>query len=377
MIEKSYSDILLWLVAGLVLGAAAYLVFVQMQPVTGGVTIPPAGNATPPASNTANTAVIDVTIINPQDCPSCRSLAEVLPQLLNVTDQFNLTIGYVVNISATEGAALISKYSITKLPAMVITGNFSSSFASWWTGGPGTQESDGTLVLRDIYPPYYENGSTVGLVNGIAINAPDCPKCMNATDYFTSLEDPAVDVRFSNTNILQGNDAAAQALIAKYNITKLPVLLLSEDAQAYPLFSQYLLGLGDVNGGWFILRNVTPPYLDLQTGKVRGLVQAVLIVNSSCSNCLNASDLSAYMTVNSGVTVENSTTYEANSTAGKALIAKYRIPNIPAILYSPEASAYPGFTGLWLQRNSTIESDGWYVFRSYSLLAVPYQNVTG
>jgi len=375
MAENSYSGILLWLAAGLLVGAAAYLMFMQMQgpPAAGNTTNVSVG----PGANVTHVAVVGITIINPPDCPDCRSLAEVLPQIVNATDAFNLTIGYVANISASEGAAMISEYRVTKLPVMVLTGNFTSGFVSWWTNGPGTQESDGALVLRDIYPPYYENGSTVGLVRGVAIGAPGCPKCINASDYIRSLEDPRIDMRFSNATVLDGSDSAARTLIAEYNITKLPTLLLSDDANAYPFFSQYVLPFGEIRDGWFILRNTTPPYLDLQTGLVRGLVDTVLVVNSSCKDCFNVSDFSAYVTSTSGITVDNTTTYEADSTAGKTLIAKYNLTALPALLYSPEISAYGGFADLWLQRNSTIESDGWYVFRGYGLLRVTYQNITG
>jgi hypothetical protein len=379
MAEKTYSDVLLWLAAGLILGAIAYLIIVQTHPAVGGVTVPAANNTTVSANSTNRTAVIDITLINAPDCPACRPLGYVVPLLVNVTQELNITIGYVANLSASEGASLISKYDITKLPALVVTGNITSAFAEGWTSSLGTQESDGALVMRNLYPPYYENGSTVGVVTGIAIAAPDCPECMNASNYFQSLEDPSVDMDFANASILQEGDNAAQTLISEYNITKLPVLLLSEDVEAYPVFNQSIQPFGEITNGWFILRNVTPPYFDVETGQVRGLVDSVLVVNSSCTNCLNATGFSQYMAQEGYVTIVNTTTYEANSTAGEALIAKYNLSALPAVLYSPEAAFYPEFTKLWLQRNSTIESDGWYVFRAYNLLgapSAPYQNLT-
>lgn len=379
MAEKFDSGILLWLVAGLALGAMAGLMLMQAQPVSvphGNTTQQPSGfNASVKGTN--ETAAVDITTINPPDCPGCRSLDEVMPQLRNVLGTFNLTIGRTTNLSASEGAALISKYGITKLPAMVLTGNFSEDFASRWVGsGLGTRENDGALVLRDIYPPYYENGRAVGIVEGIAIDAQGCPDCTNASEYFRSLEDSSGDdMRFSSTTALQENDTAAQALIAKYNITKLPVLLLSDDARAYPPFNQTILPFGDISGGWFVLRNVTPPYLDLQDGKVHGLVEAIFIVNSSCTQCFNVTDMSGSIT--QYMVVANTTVYEADSSAAKALIAKYDITRIPAILYSPAIADYSGFGSLWLARNSTIEKDGWYVFRSHDALGLAYQNVTG
>ncbi|MDD5340678.1 MAG: hypothetical protein PHV13_05540 [Candidatus ainarchaeum sp.] len=370
MAEKICSGILPWLAAGLILGMAVSLLFLQQA-------VPVAPAPAPQANWTKEAAGIEILLINPQDCPACRPLDQVLPQLEEVAAGMNLTVSSARNASAAEGAALIAKYNITRLPSMVVTGNYSAEFASDWTGGAGTKESDGALVLRNIYPPYYENGKVVGVVRGTVIAAPNCTACLDPERYYTSLEDPQVDMKFSTKSVLQENDAAAQALIVQYNITKLPVLLLSEDAGAYDVFGQYLLPLGEIRGGWFILRNVTPPYVDLQTGRVHGLVETIFIVNSSCTDCFDASDLSAYLVGSGGMALVKNTTYEANSTAGKELIAKYKLRNLPALLYSPDASAYYGFSEAWLAEGETVESDGWHVFRAYESLAVPYQNISG
>jgi hypothetical protein len=66
-----------------------------------------------------------------------------------------------------------------------------------------------------------------------------------------------------------------------------------------------------------------------------------------------------------------------NSTEARLLIQKYNLTQLPAILFSPEASAYLSFDSTWIGTNNTIEQDGWYVFRNYDLLGYGYQNLTG
>lgn len=380
MAGKIYLDVLLWVVAGLALGGIAYYVLTQpgMQQAGAAATQPPAvPNATSEAA--AGGVRIDVVIINPRACPKCRDLGPFVERLREVAATINASVGTVGNLSADQGAELISKYLITRLPTLILTpsGPLNRSFVDAWESGMGSEESGGVLVLRDVYPPYYENGTVVGLVEGYAINASDCPQCPDTSGVFDYLAQDAGMV-FSNSTVLDENDSAAQALIARHAITKLPALVLSADATAYPPFVQYLLPEGDITGGWFVLRNNTPPYVDLLANhSVRGLVEEILIVNTSCADCYDAGAFSAYVIGNTGLTVVNTTSLEAGSAEGRALIRRYNITGIPTVLYSPEASAYGGFTEMWLQNPNTVESDGWYVFRAFGEMGVVYQNVTG
>lgn len=385
MFSKTYVDIAAWVIAGLALGGIVYFAALQPQhpeqpPAAQNITVPPAdGNRSAgDAGGPAGPAKADATVINPQGCPRCRSMDVFVEWLESASESLNISMGEVRNISAAEGAALIVKYNITRLPAVVLTGRqFPEAFVSEWTDSLGTQESDGALVLREAYPPYYENGAVVGLVEGIAIIPANCPQCPDTAGVFTYLEENA-GMAFSNTTLLMENDSRARALMAEYNITKVPGLLMSSDAEAYAPFTEYLLPLGEMKGGWFVLRNVTPPYVDLQAnGTVRGLVESVLLVNSSCADCYNVSDISAYIAEGTGFALVKNSTLEANSSGGRALLRKYNITAIPTVLYSPEASAYPGFAGLWLERGNTVEKDGWFVFRGLADAGVVYQNVSG
>lgn len=393
---ETHKTIIMWIIAGCILGGVIFLLFqppatqttpyVPVQntsptPPQQNTTIPPAPQ--PPQPLPPAVQSINITLIESSDCSLCNSADLLLPQTLTyLQNSTNLTVGSISNITSTsaEGQLLIDKYNITELPSMVISGDpaADSNFQSVWTSSIGNQEGDGSFVSRNDYPPYYNvpNKTVVGLVQGIAINATGCTKCLDASRYLSSLMDPTIGMYFSNQTVLQSNDTQALALIKEYNITELPTLLLSSDVQSYPIYAQ-MKTLGDSENGWFVLRVVRPPYVDLKAnGTIRGLVRGVMIVNESCTNCFNVSSLSDYIAQSAGISVINSTTYLSNSSEAAVLISKYNLTALPALLYSPDLSYYPMFNGTWLNQSNTIESDGWYVFRAYNLISVPYQNIT-
>ena len=64
---------------------------------------------------------------------------------------------------------------------------------------------------------------------------------------------------------------AAKYILKKYNITKVPVILISPDAGVYSGFVSAWPQVGDVSGdGWYIMRKpeALGTYKDLLTGQV-------------------------------------------------------------------------------------------------------------
>ena len=386
-----YYRLLLWLVLGVVLGAAVYFVLLVphatepstqvVEPSSPAPALPsPVANET--LSNQGQKPIlVDVLLIGASGCPQCNSSLLLLQQISDASASFNISVGSVNELKgdSTEAATIISRYKIEKLPVLLLSpsGEPDPSFVSVWTDTIGTQESDGVLVYRNVFPPYYDlrTSSVVGFVNGIAIEAPSCSACFGGSIYLDSLE--SAGVAFKSKKVLEENDREALALISQYKITRLPSLLLSSDIVAYGFFNDSLRDLGTMENRWFVLRDIVPPYVDLSRNQsVRGLVDAVDLGNSSCTPCFDVAGVSDYLAQAGGIYLSNVTTYEINSTEGQTLVSKYGIDKIPAILYSPEASVYPAFTKGWLTLNSTIEKDGWYVFRAQELIEQPYQNIT-
>ncbi len=381
---KPYVNVFIWVVVGLLIGYVAYVV---ISPST--APPHPATNQSDLSNKSINQIVdqkkeINITLIDATGCTDCAS-AELFLQQTNdfiKTNSSFLKVGSSKTIQSTsdEAKTLIAKYQIQELPALVISGpsSLDSNFVNVWTTNVGSLESDGALISRNLYPPYFDlqKQAVVGLANIIIINAPDCSQCLDGEAFASSLEDPSIDMKFSSKKVLGANDSQAKSLITAYNITKLPALLLN-NASAYPVFSEYIVQLGDMQGEWFVLRNISLPYFDIPSNHTLGLVKAIYIVNTSCTDCFDINSLSDYVAQSSGIALSENVTYDINSTQGMELVKKYNITTIPTLIYSHDASLYENFDSVWLNQTNTIESDGSLVFRAHQLLNVPYQNISG
>jgi hypothetical protein len=306
---------LIWIVLGLGIGFIVSLLFFSPAPQT----IPSVNLTQNLSNNSAPTAAFSQTMVIAPNCDVCNSIDPVFSGLATYSSSTGITLEPVVKFDPTssEGEALISRYSIAKLPVIILRpkGNISQTAFSDLIAAGFSKENDGAVVLREIKVPYYEISSSkpVGFVSAIAIRPHSCLDCMDPQDYFTSLEQDGINFYFSNKTVLDENDSIARSLIQEYNITKLPVLMLSSGASYYPSF-EFLTQIGTVEGEWFILRNVTPPYVDLSNNhSIVGNVQEILIVNSSCTTCFNAQELADYISTSANLHIYNKSTYEANS----------------------------------------------------------------
>jgi len=376
--EEFTLPLLTWLAIGVVVGLLVYL----LLPTSPQLPPPPSGNLTPPIPNppaAPKITNISVTFIDDPDCPNCNSSSALLSSLSSALKGYNLTLQAVttVNRSSAEAQALISKYSINKTPTFMITSKetIPSSFVSVWSQ-VGTSESDGTLVLRTVFPPYFDlaKGKVVGNVNLIEIPASKCPECFNVSEFVKYLSG-SVGMVFSSSTNLAENSSEAAALISKYNITRLPVFIMSEDASAYTYITQTWSKFGTVEtDGSLVYRSTLPPYYDLGSNRTVGLVSIVELVDQNCTSCYNVSIHHDTLKQSLGMYFSNRTTYDINSTAGAALVSKYNISQVPTIVLSSDALVYPGLNESWTQMGS-VENDSWLVFRSVDKLGVTYKDL--
>ena len=100
-----------------------------------------------------------------------------------------------------------------------------------------------------------------------------------------------------------------------------------------------------------------------------------MLKDDSCEGCFDVT-VNKNVLAKFGMVVEKSETYEAATTSAQALIKKYGIEKLPAILVSPEGEYYPAFVSAWQQVGS-IEDDGWYVMRHPEVLGTYKDLKTG
>ena len=138
-------------------------------------------------------------------------------------------------------------------------------------------------------------------------------------------------------------------------------MLISNEVNYYEDVKQQMQQLAEEKQGFYALHAVSPPYRDLEQGKIVGIVNIILLTDSSCAGCYDVK-INEQILARLGVFVKESVSYDLSSKEGKALVSKYKIEKAPIILLSPEASAYPVFVQAWQSVGST-EDDGWYVMR--------------
>ncbi|MFH1521148.1 MAG: hypothetical protein ABID61_05875 [Candidatus Micrarchaeota archaeon] len=370
-----------WAVLGIIIGLGIYFVFLTApSPI---VSNSNNTNVTPLPSQPVSTLTpVTAYLITQANCNNCSASGYLLDSFISAESQFSFNVTKKVLVStSSEAQSLISKYKITKLPVMLVSSSAanSSQFESAWLGRLGTKESDGMYVYRSVYPPYYDSslGKAVGYVNVYHIVPTSCTNCTNTTEFIQFLTSDQVLMLINSETVLSQNSSKAQELISKYNITKLPTVLLSPDATYYPIINTSWNTSGTFEkDGWLIYRNVLPPYLDLTTNQTRGLINVVKLVDGTCSSCYNVTSYLESLATNFYLQFANTTTYDINSTNGKLLVAKYNITAVPTFLFSEETKLYANLGSLWTESGNTIESDGWFVFRTLDNLGSTYKNLT-
>jgi hypothetical protein len=386
--ENFLPTLLVWCAIGIIVGAAAYFLLFAGAPSP--TPTPIINNTITPTPQPVPTGPAEVSaiVISEPSCPECNSTSVLLDQIVAASSQLNLKVTSTKNLQSgsSDAQALITKYSITKLPALIMSkeANASSTFVTAWAR-LGSRAPDGSFIYQESYPPYFDlaKGQTVGLVSLVEIPASSCSNCFNVSLIVDSLAGSQVRMAFTNETVVSANSTQGLALVAKYNITRLPAFLLSPDAAAYAPVVQSWSQVGDVaSDGWFIYRGVMPPYVDLtKKGAVVGLVTMIELTDPSCTACYNVSLHYASLKQQVGMEFASVTAYNISGPDGKKYIAKYNITEVPTVLLSPEAFLYPSVNASW-QQIGTKEKDGWLVYRNISALGVVYRdlitgNVTG
>ena len=198
-----------------------------------------------------------------------------------------------------------------------------------------------------------------------------CTDCLSLDIVIGSLKRAGVEVGKDTT--IDYNSAEGAALIQEYGIKTVPVLILSREIENYTFFMQALPTINATHkNGNYVLHEIRPPYKEISTGKVLGLVRLVFLNDSSCRLCYDVlyhrQILAGY-----GIFIANETLVDVNSTEGKALISRYNIKAVPTFLLSPDAKYYTLLMSDWNIVGSVV--DEWYIFTNMTAINAPYRNL--
>ena len=88
-------------------------------------------------------------------------------------------------------------------------------------------------------------------------------------------------------------------------------------------------------GEGLVFEPQVPPYTDAKSGEVVGIVEATIIEDLSCENCLRMDGLLLQLN-QLGIVIDAQNTFERNSSKGQELINRYSIEKLPALILSKD-----------------------------------------
>lgn len=311
------------------------------------------------AEEAARPADIELIIIKP-NCFDCFDISPIVDSIKSG----NVKVNNERTLIKEESSDLINKYGIKKLPSLIVTGEIDKFDL-------GLQKEGEVLLFKDPEPPYYDidENAVFGRVSLKLLYDAACDKCVDLSiviDQFKQI------MTISNEEKLTMEQSVD--LLEKYNVVKLPTIILSKEASVYNTIMDSWKQIGTIeNDGSLVVRDVNPPYLDLATNKVKGLVKLTYITDKTCTTCYNTTSHKQILN-NFGVYIDKEETKDVSESS--LLISKYDIKKVPTIILSGEASEYPRLTAVW-KDVGTIENDGTYVFRETEFMGVSKDLNTG
>ncbi len=319
----------------------------------------------PKAPEPAKANEVVVTSLG-SDCDDCFDLGIALTFL---GQQKNLDITSTENLTLKESKDLAEKYNLTKLPAVIVTGDIEGLSIQ------NFNRNDDALVFSEVPPPYYDihQKRVRGKLALTIIDDDTCEDCFDITLLVDQLNKIGVPVAEQTT--LQAADA--KDLIATYDIKKIPTLIFNSEAGEYDVISSIWDQVGTIeDDGSYVLRMLNPPCYNLETDKLEGIVDVTYVADETCDSCFNASMVTNILRQSFSMAFGSEQTLDVSSPKGKLYVDRYDIELVPAIILSEDASAYPTVAQAW-QEAGTVEKDGKYIFRNVQLLqGAVYKNLT-
>lgn len=321
----------------------------------------------------AEAAELDLTIVG-ADCEECYDIEPAL-QILQV----DYAIKEIKNITMEDAEEYITKYGLTRLPAIIFTGDISALDL------PELEEKEGAKIFTNVPAPYYdvEKKGIVGYVTMTRLVDSSCTQCFNISLIEGQMTQAGIIVK--NVETIEVSSKEGKELVEKYNIEKIPTLLFNKELLAYEQIQQVWKDFGtEESDGTLVLRTLNPPYKNVETGKIEGAVTMTYIVDKTCTDCFETTAYNKLLKDSFSLYVKEEKMVDASTTEGKNLLKKYNITAIPTVILSSDASAYPTLPTAWAQVG-TAESDGTYVFRQIGQLEsylesigeqLVYKNVT-
>ena len=206
---------------------------------------------------------LKLVVIEDKNCKDCFDLTPVIDSIKNS----NTNILREETRDIKEAKELIEKYSIEKIPTIILSGEIDRiKFSDF-------EEKENILLFNKQKPAYVDavSGDIVGLVDLTMLEDKSCKECYDVIIHKGILNRFGVVV--DNENTVDITDGEGKKLIEKYEIKAVPTIILSKDAINYPALIQVWKQVGSIEkDGTFVFREMEAMsgsvYKDLTTNKI-------------------------------------------------------------------------------------------------------------
>ncbi|MBI4143556.1 hypothetical protein HY487_01585 [Candidatus Woesearchaeota archaeon] len=206
-------------------------------------------------------------------CDKCNNLTLLIEQIR--AGGVKIVEEKIVYSGSSEGNQLASKYKVDFAPTIILSedAGFYPLIAQAWEQ-VGNKEN-GSYVFRGglAYPAHpfinLTTGKLVGIVDIIYLTDKSCAECYDAGEHKNVLSQ-SFGIKFGKEETIDAGDAKGKELIAKYNITKIPTVILSDEAKVYPSSEPLRQFFSVEKDGSYIFRvtEAIGAYRDLQKNEV-------------------------------------------------------------------------------------------------------------
>lgn len=322
----------------------------------------------------ARPAEIELIVITTNNCEDCYNINAVVDVVESTG--VNITKKEEIDFSSEEARSIIDKYGIEKVPTVIVTGEISKSRSLTSKLKDIGEEKQSAYIFTKLEPPFIEtsSGKVRGKVSLVHLKKSDCSNCFNLTAFVDQLE--KAGVKFAKKIVLDVDSSEGSNIINKYNIKKIPSLVMDKEAEVYTNIIQIWNQLGSIEkDGSFVIREINPPYYNVEEKSVKGFVSMIVLVDKSCKDCYDPDRFHKPILQRMGVVFKDENRIDISSQAGKELLDKYNIEKIPTIVLKGDVEEYPVLVRAWVDVG-TVESDKTYVFRKVEVARQKYMDLT-
>lgn len=215
-------------------------------------------------------AEIGITRITTPECNQCEQMMKLVERVFS-----RLNLVFIeersVSFGSQEAQRLIEEFQIEKVPALILTGEIEKTDQLKQALSSMGEKIKDSVVISGLRPPYVEvsTNNIVGKFKIIYLTDENCRQCYNVNVHKNILASFGM-FPFDEVSVDKESQEGKQ-LIVKYNITKVPTILLQGDLELYPGFQRVWENVGKITSdNTYVFEAVSQmgTYYDLSQDKI-------------------------------------------------------------------------------------------------------------